>query len=54
MAYLLFETKEEYLDNILSMIDKCDVCTLDDVLLLILKRLYPAHFGLKYHSPLYK
>lgn len=48
MAYIMFDNKEEYLKHIGDMLDKCDIFTLDDILMRVLKNVYPNAFPKKY------
>jgi len=48
MAYMLFDNKEEYLQHIGDMLNKCDIFTLDKIMNLVLRDVYPAAFPRHY------
>ena len=49
MAIMLLDNKEDYLKHIADLIDNCDICTLDDILLRVLKNVYPNAFSKRYY-----
>ena len=48
MAYMLFDNTEEYLKNIGDLLNKCDIFTLDKIMNLVLRNVYPDAFPKRY------
>lgn len=46
MAWFLFESEEEYLENIVPLLKKADLDTLDKIAKILIKHLWPqAYIG---------
>ena len=48
MAYWLFDNKEDYLKHIGDLLDRCDLNTLDKIMNLVLRNVYPNAFPKRY------